>query len=149
MDLRYILATLHLLTLGLGVASCWGRAKYLKDLKDEKGLREVFLADGLWGIAALLWLGTGLWRAFGGVEKGTEYYLHNTAFLVKMGLFVLILLLELRPMIILIKWRMQLAKGKEIDLSPAPSLARLTYIELVLMIPIVMMAAAMARGIFY
>jgi len=149
MDLRYVIATVHLLTFGLGFYSCWARAKALKKLKDESGINEVLAADNLWGIAAALWLLTGLWRAFGGLEKGSDYYLHNLAFLIKMSLFGLVFALELKPMITFIRWRASLRKNQAIDISVAPSLARLSYIELILLIPIVSMATAMARGILY
>jgi putative membrane protein len=125
------------------------RASALRRLKHQEGVKDVFFADNLWGLAAALWIGTGLWRAFGGLEKGSEFYVHNTAFLVKMSLFIIVFILELRPMITLIKWRAQKSKGLSIDLSVAPSLARTTYIQLIILIPIVSMATAMARGIFY
>jgi putative membrane protein len=149
MDLRYVIATLHVLTFGLGAASIWMRASALRKLKDESGLKEVFFADNLWGLAAFLWLLTGLWRAFGPLEKGSDFYLHNVAFLVKMICFILVFILELRPMITLIKWRSLQRKKESIDLSIAASLARTSYIELLLLIPIVSMATAMARGISY
>jgi putative membrane protein len=149
MDLRYTLATIHILTFGLGAASIWLRASALRKLKDESGLKDVFFADNLWAAAAFLWLLTGLWRAFGGLEKGSDFYLHNVAFLLKMSFFILVFILELRPMITLVKWRSLQRKKQSIDLSIAPSLARTSYIELLLLIPIVSMATAMARGLLY
>jgi putative membrane protein len=149
MNLQYPVAVIHLLTFGIGFASCWARARAFTRLKDESGLRDVFFADNLWGMAALLWIGTGLWRAFGGLEKGTEFYIHNTAFLIKMGLFLTVFALEIRPMVTLIRWRIRRGAGKSVDLSPAKDLARISYIELILLIPIVMMATAVARGIWY
>lgn len=149
MDLRYTIATIHLLTFGLGFASCWMRAAALRRLKDQSGVNDVLSADNLWGIAALLWMVSGLWRALGSLEKGLDYYLHSTAFLIKMGLFITILALEMKPMITLIRWRISKAKGQPVEISVAPSLARTTYIQLILLIPIATMAAAMARGIFY
>lgn len=149
MELRFIIATVHLLTFGLGFYSCWTRASALKKLKDDTGIKDVLAADNLWGISAALWLLTGLWRAFGGLEKGSDYYLHNSAFLTKMGLFALVFLLELRPMITFIRWRVLLGRRQPIDISVAPSLARTSYIELLLLIPIVAMAITMAHGILY
>lgn len=148
MDQRYIFATVHLLTFGLGLGSVWMRASALSKLKDESGLKDVFVADNFWGLAAFLWLLTGIWRAFGGLEKGTDFYLHNTAFIIKMSLFTLVFLLELRPMITLIKWRSRQRQKLPIDITSAPSMARTSYIELALLVPIVFMATAMARGIF-
>jgi putative membrane protein len=149
MDLRYVIATAHILTFGLGFYSCWARALALTRLKDESGIKDVLTADNLWGIAAALWLVTGLWRVFGGLEKGSGYYLGNTAFLIKMGLFAIVFALELKPMITFIQWRSRLRKRQPIDLTVAPSLALLSYIELILLVPIVSMATAMARGILY
>lgn len=149
MTLKYFIAFLHILTFGFGFASCWIRAVALSKLKDKSTIQDVFKADNLWGIAAFFWLLTGLWRAFGGLEKPTEYYLGNTAFLTKMGLFALVFALELKPMITLVKWRVKVRKGEDIDFTVAPSLARISWIELGLLIPIVLMATAMARGIFY
>ena len=110
-------------------------------------LRDVFHADNWYGIAALIWIGTGLWRAFGGVEKGTEYYLSSHWFMGKMGLFALVLALELTPMITLIRWRMAYKKNGAIALEKARLLARLSFAQLPLLVLMVLMAAAMARGI--
>lgn len=149
MDTRYIVATVHLLTFGIGVYGCWARAIALRNLKDRSGLQAVFVADNIWGIAAALWLATGLWRAFGGIEKGTDYYLGNSAFLVKMSLFAVVFILELKPMITLIRWRILHGRKQDIDLSVAGQLSQISYLELILLIPIVAMATAMARGLFY
>jgi putative membrane protein len=149
MNLSYIIAFIHLLTFGLGATSCWARARALSRLKDASGLKDVFFADNFWGLAALLWLGTGVWRAFGSLEKGTDYYIHNTAFLVKMFLFIVVFLLEIRPMVTLIRWRIRQSKDQQIDIATAQTLAQITYLELLLLVPIVMMAVAMARGIWY
>lgn len=146
MNTPYLLAVFHLLTLALGASSAWMRASALKKIRDKSGLDAVFFADGLWGLSALLWIVTGLWRAFGGLEKGSDYYLGSTAFQLKMALFILIFILELRPMITLIKWRAMNKRGEEIDFSKAPALAKVTYIELLLLIPIVFFAVAMSRG---
>jgi putative membrane protein len=102
------------------------RASALRRLKDQHGVDAVLFADNLWGLAALLWLITGLWRAFGGLEKGSDFYLHDAAFLVKMGLFTLVFALEVRPMLTLIRWRIQKTKGIPVDISVAGSLSRIS-----------------------
>jgi len=146
MMIRWIVATLHLLALPLGLGSVWARARALGGPLDQPGLRRVFLADTFWGVAAVLWLSTGLWRAFGGLEKGSMYYLANPFFHAKMGLFILILLLELWPMITLIRWRIRTAKGQPLDTAPAGSFARISYIQAGLVVLMVFWATAMARG---
>jgi len=74
-----------LIALAIGLGAIWARSLALRGKLDATGLKRVFYADNWWGIAALLWIVTGLLRAFGGLEKGTEYYLNNWLFLVKMG----------------------------------------------------------------
>jgi putative membrane protein len=107
----------------------------------------VFYADSWWGIAALLWLVTGSIRAFGSLEKGSAYYLHNHFFLAKMGLLGLILALEVSPMVTLIRWRIQLARGQQPDTAAAPRFARISMLQAVLVVLMVLAATAMARGL--
>jgi putative membrane protein len=149
MNLSYLLAAFHILTFGLGFYAIWSRANALKKLKDVSGLNEVFKADNLWGLAALLWIATGLWRAFGGLAKGTDYYLHSNTFIAKMAFFLLVFIIEIKPMITFIQWRSKRRKNQTIDLSSARLLSRLSQIELGLLIIIVFLATAMARGIGY
>lgn len=149
MQLSYIIATIHLLTFGIGFYSIWERANALKKIKDNTGLGEVFKADNLWGLAAFLWIATGLWRAFGGLEKGSDYYLNSNTFIAKMTVFLILFIIEIKPMITLIKWRMQRKKNIPIDFRVARQLARLSHIELGLLVIIVCLATAMARGISF
>jgi putative membrane protein len=110
-------------------------------------LRRVFRADSVWGLAALLWISTGLWRLLAGLDKGTGYYLQNHVFLTKMALLILILLLELRPMITLIKWRASVSRGQLPNTNAAASLARISFIQVGLVVLMVFAATAMARGV--
>jgi putative membrane protein len=48
-------------------------------------IRRVFAADTWWGIAPLLWIGSGRWRGHGGTEKSPTYYWTNHIFYAKMG----------------------------------------------------------------
>jgi putative membrane protein len=149
MILRWLVATLHLLVLPLGLGAIWTRARALGRLTGSAGLGPVFVADTFWGIAALLWIPTGLWRAFGGLEKGTAYYVHDKPFHVKMGLLAVILLLEVWPMITLIRWRIRTKRGVAVDIGVAPRLARVSYAQFGLVILMVFAATAVARGYFF
>jgi putative membrane protein len=149
MNLSYLIATLHILTFGIGFYAIWTRANALKKLNNVSGLNEVFKADNFWGLAALLWITTGLWRAFGGLEKGSEYYLHSKTFIVKMALFLLVFIIEIKPMVTLIRWRTKKRKNEPMDFSSARQLAFLSHIELGLITILVFLATAMARGIGY
>ncbi len=139
MTLRWLIATIHLLALPLGLGAIWARSRALGLAKAVEDLRRVFV----------LWLGTGLLRAFAGLEKGASYYLHDRVFYVKMALFVTILILEIWPMATLIRWRISVRRGAPVDLTSAPTLARLSQIQLGLVVLIVFAATALARGFFY
>jgi putative membrane protein len=93
-----IVAALHYLALGIGLPAVFLRGRALRAPLDDAGLRRLFAADALWGVAALLWLATGLLRAFAGLEKGTAFYLHSRPFYLKMALFLAIVALEVWPM---------------------------------------------------
>jgi putative membrane protein len=81
------------------------------------------------------------------VEKGTSYYLSNHAFLLKMALLATILVLEVRPMLALIRWRIQLSRSQQPDTSAAESFAQISRIQAVLIVLMVCAAVLMARGI--
>jgi putative membrane protein len=148
MVLRWLVATLHLLALPLGLGAIWMRARALARLSASQTPARIFVADNLWALAAVLWIATGLWRAFGGLEKGAFYYLHDPAFHAKMGLLILILLLEIWPMTTLIRWRIAVRRGSAVDIRAAPSLARVSYLQAGLVILMVFAATAVARGYF-
>jgi putative membrane protein len=110
MNLAFFFASIHLLTFALGISACWSRADAFKKINDNSGLRDVYWADGHQALTALLWLATGLWRAFGRIEKGTDYYLHNHLLLTRMALFLVVFTLKIKPMITLIRWRVMQKK---------------------------------------
>ncbi len=146
MTLRWLIATIHLLGLGIGLGSVWARSRALLQPLDRAGLGRVFAADNWWAAAAAIWLITGLVRAFGGLEKGSAYYLNNHIFWLKLGLFVTIVALEIKPIGTLIKWRQAVRRGETPDTSAAVSMARTSVIQAVLVIAMVLAATAMARG---
>jgi putative membrane protein len=146
MTARWLAASLHLLALGIGLGAVWVRGRALRSSLDAGNLRQVFFADTFWGLAAVLWISTGLWRLLAGLEKGTGYYLQNHLFLTKMALLGLVLLLEIRPMITLIRWRMTVSRGEAPDTRAAPLLARISFVQAGLIVLMVFAAAAMARG---
>ena len=142
-----VLATVHLLSLALGVALLVLRGKTLEQVKSEKDLDRVFTWDNLYGILALFWIGSGLLRAFGGFEKGTDYYLSNHVFWTKL-VFVLVLLgCETPILAALIRFRVRKAKGQAVDLGGLPRLVRLHWFELGSIFVVVIAATLMARGV--
>lgn len=141
------ISSLHLLALAIGLPAVFLRGRALKGRLDADGLRRLLAADNVWGIAAVLWIVTGLLRAFGGLEKGTEFYMRSPLFWAKMGLFGLVLLLEIRPMVTFIRWRIQLGRDQAVDTSPARALYTLNHIELAIVVVMVFVASLMARGV--
>ena len=144
--IRWALAALHLVALGVGLGAVWARGRALRAPLDPPGLRRVFYADTWWGIAALLWIGTGLVRAFGGYEKGSVYYLHNYLFWTKMALLAVILVLEVRPMMTLIRWRTLVARGNVPETGAARAYAWISFLQAGLAGLMVLAATGMARG---
>jgi putative membrane protein len=66
-----------------------------------------------------------------------------------MALFLLVLLLEIRPMITFIRWRIKLGRGETVDTSVAPALYTHNHIELAIVVVMVFVASLMARGVGY
>lgn len=147
MTLRIVLATVHLLALGIGLGAVWARARALRGAVGAGEVRRALTADAWWGVAAALWLTTGLWRLLAGTEKATEYYLGNHAFLGKLGLFVVILLLEIRPMLTMARWRRAVARGELPGTDAARGISTISTIEAIIVVVMVAMAAVMARGL--
>ena len=148
--LRPLLAIVHLLALGIGLGAVWTRARALGERPFDRGsLRRVFAADGWWGLAAVLWIGTGLWRLLAGTEKATAFYLANDVFLAKMGFLAAILLLELWPALTLVRWRRKATRSGASwspDSSSAARLRAISYLEAMIVVAMVCAAVLMARG---
>lgn len=144
---RWLLAAIHVVALGIGLGAVVVRAAALRGDLAGKDLRRVFAADAFWGLAALLWISTGLLRAFAGFEKGTAYYLGNIWFLNKMGLLALTLLLELWPMTALVRWRIAARRGTAVDTRRALLFSRISAVQAGLVVAMVFAATAMARGL--
>jgi putative membrane protein len=127
----------------------WARARGLREPIDRASLRRAFAADGWWGFAAALWISTGLWRVIAATEKPTTYYMHNHVFFMKMGFLLLILLLEIWPMITLMRWRGASRRGSLVPerlADKARHIRSISYFQALLVICMVVAAAAMARG---
>ena len=148
--LRITLAVLHLLALAIGLGVVVDRGLALRESPTAGSMRRVFRDDALWGVAAGLWISTGLWRLLAGMEKARDYYLANHVFYAKMGLLVLILALEAWPMITLIRWRVARGAGRSPEEVASPLVARriatISFIQAALVVCMVTAAVMMARG---
>jgi putative membrane protein len=151
MSFSGVLASFHYVALAVGISSLVirgaGLSRIVKDPSTLSDARDGILkADSAYGLAALLWIVTGVWRAFGGLEKGTDYYLGNPLFWVKLGVFGGVFLMELPIMIELIRWRIAGARKLAIEPKPIWAIyARLNTAEIVFVGLIVFIASQMAR----
>ncbi len=142
-----VFSSLHLLALALGLPGVVLRGFALRGPLDDGGLRRLFAADTAWGIAAGLWIVTGLVRAFGGLEKGSEFYLSSPPFYAKMGLLAAILLLEAWPMVTFIAWRIAHRRGRTLDTRRSHVLYAVNQLQVALVVAMVFTASLMARGV--
>ena len=149
--IRIVLAVIHLLALGIGFSAIRKRAGLLLQPANPGAVRGALRADAEWGVAAVLWIATGLWRYFAGTEKPTIYYNYNGVFLAKMAVFVLIFALEIWPMITLARWRNAIAKGAApesvANVDAALRIAKISWWQTLLLAVMVALAATMARGV--
>ncbi|HWH88552.1 MAG TPA: DUF2214 family protein [Pseudomonas sp.] len=147
---QWILAAIHLFAFVLAFWAVLTRGRAFSQLTANMAqVKRVLLADNLWGLSALTLLVTGGMRALGGYEKGADYYLHQPLFHLKMTLFLLILLIELAPMITLIKWRVASSRGVVIDTGRAKLYARISHVEALLLTLMMVAATGMARGVIF
>ena len=148
--LRVALAALHLLALAIGLQAVLQRAQWLTKPLTGEVVKKILHADLEWGLAALLWLGTGLWRYLGSTEKASDYYEHNAFFLAKIAIFLIILVLEVKPIMTFVRWRSALARGTPPEQLPAAgstrSISRISAIQGGLIVLMVFLAVAMSRG---
>lgn len=148
--LRISLASLHLLALSIGMMAVVLRGSALREAPTAGSLRRAVRMDLIWGIAAVLWIVTGLWRLMGGVEKPVSYYMQNHWFFMKMGLFALIFVLEIGPMITMTRLRGALRKGASpenlVTQASGRNIAIIGHVQATLALLMIFAAAAMARG---
>jgi putative membrane protein len=140
-----LLSSVHVLTLALGLAAVFIRGRALARPLDEAGWQRVLAADNVWGVAAGLWIASGLGRVFlGGKEPG--FYWHNGFFWVKLALFALVFALELMPMMTFIRVRSARRRSTALPRFSVEVYHRINSAEVVLVVAIVFVAAFMARG---
>ena len=145
--LRLTLAAVHLMALALGIGALLQRARALAAAEREEQLKRVLFWDNLYALVAVIWLGSGVWRAFSSVEKGSAYYLSNHVFWTKLLLLAILLGLEGVAMVTFIGWRIRLAKKQPISLERKGRLLRIHWAEFWLVLGIIAMATLMARGV--
>lgn len=142
-----IAAYLHYLSIFLLFALLVLEHRLFKLPLDLDRVRSLMRIDIAYGITASLVLATGLARVlwFG---KGSAYYLHNSLFHAKVGLFVLVALLSTFPTVVFLGWRNSIKAGQVPVLSPRTGklLVITLRAELTLLLVLPLLGALMARG---
>ena len=135
----------HVVTLALGLGALFVRGRALAHPLDEAGWQRLLAADTVWGVAAGLWIISGLGRVFFG-GKEPSFYWRNGLFWVKLALFGLVFALELTPMMTFIRVRLARRRSTTLPRFSVEAYRRINSAELVLVVAIVFVAAFMARG---
>jgi putative membrane protein len=113
----------------------------IRDELNARTVRRLAVTDAVLGFSAALLLVVGLLRVFY-FEKGAAYYFSNSAFIVKLALFVLIALASIYPTVKFLGWRKSAP-----DPAVVPAIRRILHLELIGVAIILLAAALMAKGI--
>ncbi|HBX57768.1 DUF2214 family protein [Pseudomonas sp. UBA2684] len=142
-----IAAYLHYLSIFLLFALLSLEHRLFKLPLDLDRARSLIRIDIAYGLSAGLVLFSGATRViwFG---KGLTYYLHNSLFHAKLGLFVLVGLLSILPTVVFLNWRNTLNAGHapQISARQGQLVIMIIRLELLLLLLIPLLAALMARG---
>ena len=114
---------------------------------DLRRARSLIITDIAYGISAGVVLFTGLARVLW-YGKGLDYYLGNSLFHAKVGLFILVGLISVVPTFVFLNWRNSLKAGEVPQVSPrqARLVIMVIRLELLLLLVIPLLAVLMARG---
>jgi len=149
MWLDAILAYLHFMAI-FGLFATLAREMWLLRVGAASlDIETLARTDRSFGIHAGVVLVTGVLRASLGI-KGAAFYMHNPAFHIKIGLFILVGLISIVPTVAFLRWR----KARLADATyrvPEAEWARMSKIlrvEMILIALIPLFAVIMSRGLF-
>jgi putative membrane protein len=147
LTLDLLLAVLHHLGI-LILVGCLAAELALLSLRADGRSAEILARiDLAYGLSAGAVLSIGLARVFWGA-RGSGFYLESPAFWFKLGLFLLIALISIRPTMTFLRWRR--SARVEGSAPPATEIAttrRFVLLQAGLLIALPIFAALMARGI--
>ncbi|MGY4531514.1 putative membrane protein [Pseudomonas sp. TE3786] len=142
-----IAAYLHYLAIFLLFALLTLEHQLFKLPLDLARARSLMRIDTAYGVAAGLVLATGAARVLW-YGKGLDYYLHNSVFHAKFGLFILVGLLSAVPTVVFLKWRSAVKAGEvpQVSAQQARLVTLVIRLELLGLLVLPLLAALMARG---
>ena len=147
LTLDLLLAVLHHLGI-LVLAGCLVAELALLSLPPDRRWAETLpRIDLAYGLSAGAVLSIGLARVFWGA-KGSGFYLENPVFWLKLGLFLVIALLSIRPTITFLRWRLLArSEGAVPTISDVTGTRIWVLVQAGLLLGLPIFAALMARGI--
>jgi len=145
--LDLLLAVLHHLGI-LVLAGCLAAEFALLSLPAGRHWAETLSRiDLAYGLSAGAVLSIGLARVFWGA-RGSGFYLESPAFWFKLGLFLLIALVSIRPTMTFLRWRrLARAEGSAPPATEITATRRWVLLQAGLLLALPIFAALMARGI--
>jgi putative membrane protein len=113
---------------------------------NERVVERLAVVDRIYGIAAGAVLLTGVARTWWGI-KGTSWYWHQPLLHLKLALFIAVGLLSIKPTIMFIRWRKQLAADGTLPSQQEVKTARRWVMVQAHIIAVIPLAAVfLARG---
>ena len=113
--------------------------------KDQ--IKSLATIDLIYGLSAIVVLTTGLlrWFVYG---KGYDFYMSTPLFHIKLTLFIILGVLSIFPTIKFLKWRKQINRGEEPDITEkgVKKLLMFIRIELLIIAIIPLLAVLIVRG---
>lgn len=147
MTLEAILAYAHLLAILTLVVFISSEAALCRiEWMNAKVVERLAVVDRIYGIAAVAVLLTGIARTWWGV-KGTAWYWHQPLLHLKLGLFIAVALMSIKPTLMFIRWRRTLRAGGALPSEDEVRTARkwvMIQAHIVALIPLA--AVFLARG---
>ena len=143
-----LVAYVHALSFMVCFGALVAERQLIQPNPDRQQAIRMVVTDIVYGLAALLLLGSGILRVlyFG---QGAGFYTHNPLFWTKVGVFLAAGALSLYPTVTYILWVVPLRKGELPRVGEALStrLAWMINVELVGFASIPLLATLMARGV--
>ena len=148
MILDAVLAFLHFTAIFLLFAFLSVQAVLMRTPLDERSTRLLGRIDMFYGLSAVLVLLTGLLR-LGLGAKGADFYMSSWPIYVKVGLFIAVGLMSVKPTLEFIKWRRAFDHDPAWKLAPEAQakMRKIVMVELHLAALIPIFAVMMARGL--
>ena len=147
MTLEAILAALHLVAILTFVVFLSSQAALCRsEWMNAAVVERLVRLDVIYGVAALVMIGSGLARLFWGI-KGVSWYVSQPLFHIKITIVVVMAILSIWPSIMFRRWRRQLqATGALPDELEVKKVRRLVMIQSHVLPVVAVIAVFWARG---